>query len=64
MLKVENVTKYYGDFKAVDDLSFEVKDGALNKIKDGSKGYYEILELLNDQSVSKFDFEFYRNHWK
>ena len=27
MLKVEHVTKYYGDFKAVDDLSFTVKPG-------------------------------------
>lgn len=25
MLKVENVSKYYDDFKAVDNLSFEVK---------------------------------------
>ena len=25
MLKVKNVTKYYGDFKAVDNISFEVK---------------------------------------
>ena len=29
MLKVENVTKYYGNFKAVDNLSFEVKDGEI-----------------------------------
>lgn len=29
MLKVENVTKYYGDFKAVDKLSFEVKAGEI-----------------------------------
>lgn len=29
MLKVENVTKYYGDFLAVDDLSFEVKPGEI-----------------------------------
>lgn len=29
MLKVENVTKYYGTFKAVDNLSFEVKDGEI-----------------------------------
>ena len=29
MLKVENVTKYYGDFKAVDKLSFEVKPGEI-----------------------------------
>jgi len=29
MLRVENVTKYYGDFKAVDNLSFEVKPGEI-----------------------------------
>lgn len=29
MLKLEHVTKYYGDFKAVDDLSFEVKNGEI-----------------------------------
>ena len=29
MLKVSNVTKYYGDFKAVDNLSFTVKPGEI-----------------------------------
>ncbi len=29
MLKVEHVTKYYGENKAVDDLSFTVKDGEI-----------------------------------
>lgn len=29
MLKVESVTKYYGDLKAVDNLSFEVADGEI-----------------------------------
>ena len=29
MLKVNNVTKYYGDFKAVDNLSFRVKPGEI-----------------------------------
>ncbi len=29
MLKVENVTKYYGNLKAVDNLSFEVKEGEI-----------------------------------
>ena len=29
MVKVENVTKYYGDFKAVDNLSFTVKEGEI-----------------------------------
>ena len=29
MLKVSNVTKYYGEFKAVDNLSFEVKKGEI-----------------------------------
>ena len=29
MLKVENITKYYGDFLAVDNLSFEVNEGEI-----------------------------------
>jgi len=29
MLKVRNVTKYYGDFKAVDNFSFSVKEGEI-----------------------------------
>ena len=29
MLKVEGITKYYGDFKAVDNLSFDVKKGEI-----------------------------------
>ncbi len=29
MLEVKNVTKYYGKFKAVDNLSFEVKEGEI-----------------------------------
>ncbi len=29
MLKIENVTKYYGDFKAVDNLSFTVDKGEI-----------------------------------
>lgn len=29
MLELKNVTKYYGDFKAVDNLSFKVNDGEI-----------------------------------
>ena len=29
MLKVQNITKYYGSLKAVDNLSFEVKEGEI-----------------------------------
>ncbi len=29
MLKVEHVTKYYGDFRAVNDISFEIKEGEI-----------------------------------
>lgn len=29
MLKLQNITKYYGDFLAVDNLSFEVKSGEI-----------------------------------
>lgn len=53
MLKVENVTKYYGDFKAVDDLSFEVKDGEIFGLL-GVNGagktttFRMIMKLLDD----------------
>ena len=30
MLKVNNVTKYYGEYKAVDNLNFEVSDGEIS----------------------------------
>lgn len=29
MLQVKNIVKYYGENKAVDNLSFEVKDGEI-----------------------------------
>ncbi len=29
MIKIENLTKFYGDFKAVDDISFTVNDGEI-----------------------------------
>ena len=29
MLKVEHVSKYYGDFRAVNDISFEIKEGEI-----------------------------------
>ena len=29
MLKVEHVTKYYGDFRAVNDISFEIHEGEI-----------------------------------
>ena len=29
MLKVEHITKYYGDFRAVNDISFEIHEGEI-----------------------------------
>ncbi len=40
MIKVENLTKFYGDFCAVDDVSFEIKKG-------------EILGLLGPNGAGK-----------
>ena len=53
MLKVENVTKYYGDFKAVDNLSFTVKPGEIWYVPGGmphalgeNLTLLEIMEML------------------
>ena len=40
MLQVKNIVKYYGDYKAVDNLSFEVKNG-------------EIFGLLGENGAGK-----------
>lgn len=40
MIKVENVTKKYGNFTAIDDISFEIKDG-------------EIVGLLGQNGAGK-----------
>ena len=45
MLKLENVTKYYGDFLAVDNLSFEVKEG--QDVTDVAN--YELMVLVKQQ---------------
>jgi len=57
MLKVEHVTKYYGDFKAVDDLSFTVKPGEIFGLL-GVNGagktttFRMIMGLIDDYSGS------------
>lgn len=59
----ENETIYYLDILDIRS-AFELKDGKLNKIKDGSKSYYEILDeleneledfILTDEAGNKFD---------
>jgi len=55
MLKVENITKYYGDNLAVDNLSFEVKNGEIFGLL-GSNGagktttFRIIMGLLDSNS--------------
>lgn len=44
----KNETIYYLNILDIRS-TFEIKDGKINKIKDGSKYYYEILELLEDE---------------
>lgn len=61
----KNETIYYLDVLDIRS-AFELDEGKLNKIKEGSKGYYEILELLDekleefyliDEAGNKFDTE-------
>ena len=42
MLKVENVTKYYGQNLAVDNLSFEVKNGEIFGLLGVNGGFCKI----------------------
>ena len=55
MLKVDKVSKYYGDFLAVDNLSFEVKEGEIFGLL-GVNGagktttFRMIMKLLDDYS--------------
>lgn len=42
-----NESVYYFDISNMSS-SFEVKEGKVTKIKDGTKNYYKILELLED----------------
>ena len=44
----KNESIYYLDILDIRS-AFELNEGKLNKIKDGSKGYYKILELLDEQ---------------
>lgn len=49
--KSKNETIYYLDVLNIRS-SYEVKDGKLNKLKEGTKGYYKILELLDNNLES------------
>ena len=44
----KNETVYYLDVLNIRS-TFEVEEGKLNKTREGSKGYYKILELLDDK---------------
>lgn len=46
--EAKNETIYYLDISNIRS-KFEIKDGKLNKTKEGTEGYYEILRVLDDQ---------------
>lgn len=48
----KNETIYYLDVLNIRS-TYEVKDGKLNKLKEGTKGYYKILNLL-DKELEEF----------
>lgn len=60
MLKLEHVTKYYGDFLAVDDLSFEVKSGEIFGLLGvngaGKTTTFRMITGLLDKTSGKITF--------
>ena len=54
MLKIKNVTKKYGNKKAVDNINLEVKEGELDDNLDN--WLEEVRELLDNQSANAIDF--------
>ena len=61
MLKVENVTKYYGTNKAVDNLNFEVKDGEifglLGRNGAGKTTTFRMITGLLDKTEGNITFD-------
>lgn len=51
----EKETIYYLDILNIRS-AFELEDGKLNKIKDGTKGYYKLLDIL-DNELEEFYLE-------
>lgn len=60
MLKLEHVTKYYGNFLAVDDLSFEVKSGEIFGLLGvngaGKTTTFRMITGLLDKTSGKITF--------
>lgn len=61
----KNETIYYLDIQNIRS-AFEIQEGKINKIKDGTKGYYKLLDLLDneledfyleDEAGNRFDTE-------
>ena len=61
MLKVENVSKYYDDFKAVDNLSFEVEKGEIFGLLDangaGKTTTFRMIMNLLEPSKGKITLD-------
>ena len=50
MIKISNLTKTYGDKKALDNLSLEIKEGSIfGLLGVNGAGKTTLLSILNDQ---------------
>ncbi len=68
MIKIENLTKYYGDLKAVDSVSFEIQKGEiLGLLGPNGAGKTTIYRILtgylspSSGSIQVKDFNIYNN---
>jgi ABC-2 type transport system ATP-binding protein len=68
MIRIQNLTKYYGDFRAVDNISFDIKDGEiLGFLGPNGAGKTTTLKILTcfmppSEGAIRFDDMNVRDH--
>ena len=63
MIEIKNVTKKYGEKKAISDISFNVNDGEIFAFI-GHNGAGKTTLIKSIVGIHEFDMRRYFNKWK